>query len=61
MKKQFPEKIPHKIFDTNSSFHVKKYTTGKVDFLFFRGFLLLSSKLSFWQGDWTLGYYSMEF
>ena len=38
--------MTHIIFETNSSFHVKERTTGKV---------------SFWQEDWALGYHSMEF
>ena len=29
-KNMFPETIIHKIFKTNSSFHVKKRATGKV-------------------------------
>ena len=29
-KKKFPEKIIHKIFETNSSFHIIKRTTRKV-------------------------------
>ena len=33
--------IIRKIFKTNSSFHVKLRTTGKVQFLFFRRFLLV--------------------
>ena len=43
--------ITHKIFETNSSFH----------FLFFKSFLLVLTKLSFWQGEWALGYHSMKF
>ena len=29
-KKKLPETMTHKIFETNSSFHVKQCTTGKV-------------------------------
>ena len=29
-KKGFPETISYKISETNSSFHVKEHTTGKV-------------------------------
>ena len=36
--------ITHKIFRTS---------------LFFKSFLLALTKLSFWQGDWGLGYHSM--
>ena len=53
--------IIHKILETNSSFHVKWGTTGKVYFLFFKSFLLALTKFSFWQEDWALGYHSMNF
>ena len=54
--------IIHTTFETNSSFHAKKRTTGKVYFLFFKGSLLALTKLSFWQEDWGLGnYYSINF
>ena len=53
--------ITHKISETNSSFHVKKRTTGKVSFLFSKSFLPVLTKLLFWQGDWALGYHSMKF
>ena len=49
IKRKFPETITHKIFETNS------------DFIFSTFFLLLLTKLSFQQGDWTLGYHSMKF
>ena len=42
--------ISHKISKTNSSFHVKQRTTGKVLLLFFGAFLLVLAKFSFWQG-----------
>ena len=51
----------YKIFETNCSFHVKDPTTGKVQFLFFRTFLPISTKSSFWEEDWALGYNSMKF
>ena len=51
----------HKIFETNSSFHVKQRTTGKVQFLFFSSFLLVLTKFSFWEEDWALDYNSMTF
>ena len=41
-------------------FQVKLHTTGKVSFLYFKSFLLVSTKFSFWQEDWTLDYHSME-
>ena len=53
--------IMYKIFETNCSFHVKDPTTGKVQFLFFRTFLPISTKSSFWEEDWALGYNSMKF
>ena len=40
------------IFETNSSFHVKRRILGKVQFLFFRRFLL--TKFSFEEEDWAL-------
>ena len=52
-KETFPQTITHKIFETNSSFHLN--TTGKVWFLFFKSLLLLLTKLSFWQGYWAPG------
>ena len=51
----------HKISETNSSFHMKQCTTGKVHFLFFSSFLLVLTKVSFWEEDWALGYNSMKF
>ena len=53
--------IIHRIFQSNSSFHMKWYTTGKVYSRFFKRFLLVLTKFSFWQGDWALGYHSMRF
>ena len=40
----------HKIFETNSSFQVKWGTTGKVQFLFFRRFLLVLTNFDFGSG-----------
>ena len=45
----------HRIFEANSSFHVKQHTTGKVQFLFCNSFLLVLAKFSFWKEDWALG------
>ena len=53
--------IIHKIFESNSSFHVEKRTTGKVEFLFSKSFLQVLTKFSFWLGGWALGYHSMGF
>ena len=55
-----PSAMAHRIFRTNSSFHVKWRTTGRVQLLFFRSFLLVLTKLSFRRGDWALGYHSMK-
>ena len=49
-----------KMFETKSSFHVKQYTMGKVEFLIFSSFLLVLTKFSFWEEDWALGYTSMK-
>ena len=51
----------YKIFEANSSFHVKQRTTGKAQFLFFSSFLLVLTIFSFWEEDWALGYNSMKF
>ena len=48
-------------FETNSSFHLKDGTTGKVRFLYFKIFLLVSTKFSFWQEYRALGYNSVKF
>ena len=53
--------ISYKIFETNSSFHVKLRTTGKVYSRFFETFLLVLTTFFSWQEDWTLGYHSMKF
>ena len=53
--------VIHKVLETNSSFHVKERTTGKVQFLFFRKFLLLLTKFSFWEEDRGLGNNSVKF
>ena len=34
---------------------------GGVWFLHFKGFIVVLAKLSFYRGDWGLGYHSMEF
>ena len=60
-KKRFPETISYKIFETDSSFHLKQCTSGKVSWLIFWTFLLLLAKFSFWQGDWALGHQSIKF
>ena len=53
--------ITHRISETNSSFRGKQRIVGKVKFLFYKSFLLVLTKLSFWQGNWALGYHSMGF
>ena len=39
--------IIHKIFETNSSFHVKKRPTGKFEYLFCKSFWLVLKKNHF--------------
>ena len=41
-------------FDTNSSYYVKCRITEKVQFLFFRRFVLVLTKFSFLQEGWVL-------
>ena len=60
-KKLFSETMINKIFKTNSGFHVKQCSMGKVQFAFFRCFWLVLTKFSFWEEDWALGYNSMKF
>ena len=43
--------IMDKIFETNSSSHVKQHTTGKVQFSFFRSFFQALMKFYFWAED----------
>ena len=49
-----------KIFVINSTFLVKQRPTGKVQFLFFRSFMLVFKKFSVLEENWTLGYHSMS-
>ena len=56
----FPERITHKVTETNSTFHMEWHIAGKVEFLCVKSFILILTKLSFWQGDWALGFHSME-
>ena len=54
------------IFGAGSSFCVGLRVAGReggggVDFCFSGGILLVLAELSFWRGDWALGYHSMEF
>ena len=51
MKIKFPEKITHRIYETGSSFHVKKRSMGKASFLFCKRFLLVLTKLWFLAGE----------
>ena len=48
----------HKIFETNSSFHMKQRTTEKGQFPFFSSFLLVLATFPFWEEDCALGYNS---
>ena len=47
-----------KIFEIGSSFHMKWGNAGRVQFLFFKGFLLVLKKYSF---GWQLGCNSIKF
>ena len=49
------------LFETNTIFLVKQSTTGKVQFLFLRDFLLVLTNFLFLEEDWALGYNSMKF
>ena len=42
------------------SVSVKEHDTGKVQFQFLNSFLLVLTKCSFWEEDWTLDYNSMK-
>ena len=53
--------ISHKVFGTDSSFHVKECTAGKVQLLFFGTFLLVLPEFSFWRGECALDYHFMKF
>ena len=55
-EKLFCETIMDKIYGKNPSFHVKYHTTGKVHFIFFRSFLLVLIKFSFWVEGWAIGF-----
>ena len=50
MKKGFPETIRYKIFETNSSFHVKWRTAVWIQSLFFEAFLLVLAGFVFRRG-----------
>ena len=52
--------IIHKTFETNFSFHVKQGLWEKFK-SFFKSFLLVLTKLLFWQEDRAPGYHSMKF
>ena len=52
--------IIEKIFQTTSGSHVQLRTRGNALFPFFKRFLLVLTKFSFWKKDWTLGYYSLK-
>ena len=49
-----------KVFETNSTFHVKGPTAEGVQFLLSRSVLLVLAEFSFWGEDWTLCYNSMN-
>ena len=53
--------IIHKMFETNSCFPVKVCTMRKVQFLFFKRFLLILTKFSFQMEDLAPGNNSITF
>ena len=59
-KNMFSETI-HKIFETNTSSHLKQRNTRKFNFCFCRVFLLVLTNFDFWQEQWALGYHLMKF
>ena len=61
VKKWFRETMSHKIFETNSSFHIKQRTTQKLELLFCARFMLVLSKFSCFLEDWALAYHSTKF
>ena len=56
--KENPETITYKIFKTVFMRNIAQQE--KFNFCFSRKFLLLLTKISFWQGERALGYRSME-
>ena len=52
--------IIHNIYETTLVFMWNK-NMEKFQFLFFSTFLLVSTKLLFWEDDWALGYNSRKF
>ena len=50
-----------RIFETNSNFHVKQGTMGKVQFLSYKSFFLVLTKFLLGEEDWALGYNSVMF
>ena len=55
--------MAHGVFGAGSGFRVgwRAMGGGGVWFLLFKGFIVVLAKLSFYRGDWGLGYHSMEF
>ena len=51
----FGPSLIHKIFGANCSFYVKQSTTARVQFLFFRRFLLALAAFSFFGGGLGAG------
>lgn len=49
------------IFETNFTFHEKLCSTGKVQVLFFRSFLVALARVLFWKEERALGYNSKTF
>ena len=58
--KKFPETITHKIFEITVVFAWNSAQRNKFNSVF-QEFSASIKKISFWQGDWALGYHSMGF
>ena len=57
----FTQTIFHKVFATNSSFHVNQRIMGKVYFLAFQHFCASINKIFILKGGWTLAYHYLRF
>ena len=60
-KKKIPRQSLPKYSTLTLVFISNNAEREKFNFCFFKSFRLVLTKLSFWQGDWALGYHSMGF
>ena len=56
----FPEAILAKLYETNFSVSGKQGSAGKVQFQFLNTFLVVLTKLSFYEEDWAIGHNFMK-